>query len=412
MNNFTKVFRNTLFLFGSEIILKILGFFWTIFLARSLGVELFGRYSFVTAFISLFAFLPDLGIGIIVIRDIAKNKKNAAVLLGNSFAINVFFAFVTFILILVLAFFFRFSQEVLILTAVASITLFFSTIRSVGIFYFDGMEKMQYSAALNTLNTILLYLFALLLLALKTGIIGIFTGILLGTIVSLGSTWWITFKKGIIPKINFNLLIARHLIFDGLPLAIAAFASIIYSRIDTIILTRFLGERSAGIYNVATPFSFALIGLLNVPFMVALFPTLSRLSSESPKRFKRAFYKSMIFIALWSFPAVIGISIFAFLIPFIFGAKYAMAIGVLRVHIFMVPFSAFNALLYKILIVLGKQKTYLYISLIGAVLNVIFNIILIPRFYIVGAASAAVLTQLILFIIYFFVVNISFKKLS
>ena len=77
MNNFRLVFKNTFFLTLSELFLKVVGVIWVIFLAHSLTIAEYGKYTLVNSFVGIFAFLPDLGIGLIVIREIAKNRKKA-----------------------------------------------------------------------------------------------------------------------------------------------------------------------------------------------------------------------------------------------------------------------------------------------------------------------------------------------
>lgn len=406
MNNFNIVAKNTLFLTVSEIFLKSIGFFWVVFLAHSLSVDHYGRYSFVNSFIAIFSFLPDLGVGLIVIREIAKKREKAHIYLGNSFILNGFLALLTFLLILLTLLVSDYPSQTRMLIIIASITLFISTLRSVGIFFFDGIEKMQYSALLNSLNTLLIISFAVLSVILGFGLTGIFLGMLLGTIISLITTWTILIKKFVLPKFSLDFFLIKHLLWEGLPLGLAAFSSLIYTKIDTIILAHFLGERSVGIYNAATPFVFSLIQLLNVPFAIAVYPAFSRLEKEDNGRFMKALKKSLVFVASWSFPLAFLVSFLSpLIIPIVFGAKYDNAIPVLSILIFFVPFASLSAILYKVLIILNKQKIYLFISIAGAVINVILNFILIPKFFIFGAAYASVSTQLILFIIYISVVR-------
>lgn len=399
MNNFTIVFRNTLFLTLSEVFLKIIGFLWIVFLARSLSVELFGRYSFVNSFIAIFSFLPDLGVGLIVIREIAKKRNEASLYLGNSLILNGVLSIVTVLLILSAVFVLNYSSEVALLIGVASLTLFVSTLRSVGIFYFDGMERMNVSAVLNSTNSVLLIGGGLIGFLLAHTLQAVFIGMLVGTMISLMITW----ARVIIytfPKFSFDKALVKHLLFEGLPLGLASFAFMVYTRVDSVLLASLMGERSVGIYNSATPFVFSIIQLLNVPFVVALYPALSRLSTIGKDRFVSATKKSLLVIALWSFPAAIIILFFASIIPLIFGEKYQEAVPVLKVLIFFVPFASLSALLYKVLIVIGKQKIYLFVSLIGALFNVVLNLLLIPKYGLMGAAMSSVATQIALFLIY------------
>lgn len=378
----------------------VLGLVWVIFLARNLSVELFGTYNLVNAFISVFSFLPDLGVGIIVTREIAKNKKKADIFLGSSFFLNVSLAVITFLVILITSHILKYEILTQNLILIASFTLFFSTVRSVGIFYFDGMEKMNFSAVLNSLNTVFLIVFAAILYLKGFGLYGIFFGMLCGTIISLIITWSMTLKY-ITPKFVLHFQDIKQLLYEGFPLGLAAFSALIYTKIDSVMLAQYLGAKSVGIYSSATPFVQGLIGLLNVPFIVAVFPALSRLSVLDKDRLIAGIKKSLLIIALWSIPASILVSLSAFyIIPLIFGSKYNQAIPILQVLIFFVPFASLSALLYKVLIIFNKQYIYLLISIIGALVNIILNLYLIPKYAIYGAVYASLFTQVILFILY------------
>lgn len=300
--------------------------------------------------------------------------------------------------------FLQYPFEVRILIYLAALTLAISTIRSVGIFYFDGMEKMQYSASLNALNSLLLIAGGYIGWVVMYNLQGIFIGMLIGTLISTNITWIMVVKNHITPKISMNLTLIRHLLFEGLPLGLAAFAFTVYTRIDAVILNQLLGEYAVGIYSSATPFTFTLIQLLNVPFLVAVYPALARLSTEDTKRFSKAIKKSFVVILLWSIPATLLVALFAFMIPVMFGVKYTPAIDILRVLIFTVPFMSLSALLYKILIIHRKQKLYLIISIVGACINIGLNLLLIPLFNVMGEAFSAVITQGVLFAIYLIVV--------
>lgn len=395
-----KVARNTSFLFLSELALKIIGVLWVVYLARAFSVTQYGEYNLITSFIAIFSFLPDFGVGIIVIREIAADRKNSASYLGSSFILNGILATVTFLAVIFVAFVSGFSEQLIPLILISGITLVVSTIRSVAIFYFDGVEKMHYSAALNTINTILLIGCAVLGSALGFGLYGVFVGMLVGTVISLIISWTCLLRF-IRPTFLYDSKTIFYYLRQGAPLGIAALAALIYTHVDVLVLSKMLGDRAVGIYSAATPFTFGLIQLLSVPFVVAIFPALTRIEKESPTRFRRGFYKSLGVIALWSIPAAILGSILApVVIPLIFGQKYAQAIPILQILIFSVPFMAFSALLYKVLIIFKKQMWYLVVSVCGAGVDILLNILLIPLFHIYGAVYASILTQIILCLLY------------
>lgn len=405
MNNFQRVARNTTFLVLSEIFIKAIGFFYFIFLARSLSLDLFGRYNLITSVVTIFSFLPDMGIGLVVVREIAKKTYDTASLLGNTLLLSSIMSLVTILIVITFGLLAGFSKEVVFLLIVSSLTLLFSQIRSIPLFYFDGIERMGYSAILKALNSLSFVVFGTLGFILGFGLAGIITGFLIGSVISSLLTWIVFLAKKNKINLKFDKRIARHLVLGGLPLGIAAFSALIYSNIDSVILERLLSEKALGIYSSANKFGPTLIQLLNVPFVVAVYPALSRLSKEKPERFRKAILKSFVAVLLWSVPASIGVALFAGIIPIIFGERYNQGIPVLRVLIFIVPFASLSALLYKVLIVINKQNWYLIVSILGVLVNIALNLILIPKISIMGAAVAGVTTQAILFITYFFLVR-------
>lgn len=409
-NNMGKVARNTLYLTISEFVLKIVGVLWIVFLARSFSVPTYGEYNFIIAYIAIFSFLPDFGVGLIVIREIARDPKHAPEYIGNSFILNGILALVTFIVIAASGVVFGVPVQIYPLLVISAITLVLSTFRSVAIFYFDGTEKMQYSAVLNTLNTILLVICAVAGVALGFGLYGIFIGMLVGTVISLGISW-ATALGFVKPEFVYDRKTVIYYLKQGVPLGLAAFAALVYSHIDVLIMAKLIGNRAVGIYSAATPFTFGLIQLLNVPFIVAVFPALSRLHNEDTVRFKKGLIRGILFIILWSVPSAIVVSLGAGItIPLVFGTKYNLAIPFLRILIFSVPFMALSALLYKVLIVYKKQIWYLYVSIAAALINAFLNILLIQQFQIYGAVYAFIITQVVLLIVYSILVYILIRK--
>lgn len=400
MNNFKRVFKNTTFLILSEIFVKIIGFFYFVFLARNLSLDIFGRYNLVTSFITIFSFLPDIGIGLVVVREIAKKNYNTAFLLGNTFLITGFMSIVTIVVIMAVGALVGFSPEIIFLLFISSLTLLFSQIRSVPLFYFDGIESMGYSAILKALNSLFFILFGLGGYLLGFGLMGVVIGFLTGSIISFTITWMVFLLKKIKIIFKFDKKITKRLLRDGLPLGVAAFSSLVYGSIDGIMLERMLSENALGIYSSASKFGPTLIQLLNVPFLVAVYPALSRLSIENIDRFRKAIFKSLAVVLAWSVPASMSVALFAGIIPIIFGERYSSGIPILRVLIFFVPFAALSALLYKLLIVIQKQNLYLLISIVGVAINIFLNIIFIPRYQIMGAAISAVATQASLCLLY------------
>ncbi len=409
MKSFSVVLKNTAILTVSEVFLKILGFLWTVYLTHVLTVELFGRYNFVNAFIGILSFLPDLGVGLIVIREIAKKKESSSQFISGSLILTFILTTLTIGIILFSSNFLYHSKEVQLLVFLASATLLVSSMRSVFILYFEGIQNIKLTAIIHSLNSFLLILGGFIGYVFLHNIKDIFLGMLIGTLVGFLITFSIFLKIANL-RFVFNRRITKMLFLEGLPLGIASLSSLLYTQIDSVILNQLAGEKAVGIYNSASPFPLAIVQLLNVPFMVSLYPMLSKLSF-SQKNLTSAVKKSLLIILLWSIPCFLIIYLLApVIIPLIYGNRYNQAIQILQILIISVPFMSLSALLYKVLIILNKQHIYLRISILGAFLNVILNIILISRFSIIGASIGLILTHAFLFVLFSLFVYRYLKK--
>jgi len=99
MNTARRVAKNTALLLISQAIGKILHFILVIFVARYLGDVGFGKYSFAISFTMLFSVLVDMGLNILITREIARDKSKAGTYLGNALITKSILALVTFVVI-------------------------------------------------------------------------------------------------------------------------------------------------------------------------------------------------------------------------------------------------------------------------------------------------------------------------
>jgi PST family polysaccharide transporter len=98
-----------------------------------------------------------------------------------------------------------------------------------------------------------------------------------------------------------------------------------------------------------------------------------------------------MFIFLIIVSALITITVFSFseiIVALVFGTEFTPSVSVLRIYIWSLTGSSLLILINHYLILKNFQKMIIGISLCGVILNVILNIILIPRYGIEGAAWA------------------------
>ena len=93
--------KNTGWLFGSEIVNRILSFFLIVAMARYLGDIGLGIFAFATAYIGIFQIFSDFGISWYLIREVAKDKSKADAYFSNTLTIKLILATIIVIIAII-----------------------------------------------------------------------------------------------------------------------------------------------------------------------------------------------------------------------------------------------------------------------------------------------------------------------
>lgn len=187
----------------------------------------------------------------------------------------------------------------------------------------------------------------------------------------------------------------RELLLLGLPLIPAGMISYVQNSADRYMLSAFgfLGE--AGIYSVATRFPTIGLTLILVPFGQAVTPYLLKRYAQSPKAYaplqrvltSLACALSMVLAGLGGLAIVLAF-------PFIVGPGFQSALPV-TLLLFLNLWAASLAQSFAgPLLVLGRTRTTLKITFLSALLNILYNLLFIPKWLALGAAGATLLASI------------------
>ena len=99
MNTVQRIAKNTGILFSAQIIACILGFFYSIYMARYLGPVGFGVLSFAIALILIFGVFGDLGLSTLLTRELSKDKSLEEKYIGNFIPIKIILSILTYSLL-------------------------------------------------------------------------------------------------------------------------------------------------------------------------------------------------------------------------------------------------------------------------------------------------------------------------
>jgi len=385
---FRRYFLNTSWMFGEQVLRIIAGLFVGIYVARYLGPEQFGIYSYAIAFVALFGVIAKLGLDGIVVRDLVNHPEKRDTYLGTAFWLKLIGALLT---LATLAIAVRFTSND------ATTNLYIFIIASGLIFQsLEVVDSYFQSKVLSKYVSIAKLIQLALSSALKLYFIFIQADLFWFVLVSLMDQ--ITLALSLVfaywrQKIGvffwcFEVATAKAMLKNSWPLILSGIAIILYMRIDQIMIKEMLGDREVGLYSAAVRLSEAWY-FVPVIITTSLFPAIVNARKTDQelynKRLQRL-YSVMVYIAVG---VALPVTIMAEnIVMTLYGTHYQDAGTVLSIHIWAGLFVGLGVVNGQWFLAENLQYLATRNTLIGAAANVALNYMLIPIYGVTGAALA------------------------
>ena len=403
MSNAKIIVKNTAILFMSEVFNRFLSFLLVIFIARYLGNVGLGKYSFVFAFVGLFAIISDFGVSILMVRDVAKHKLQNEKYFRNILTLKLIFALITLALPFLIIQFLNRGKEIEISVLLASIatSLFYLSQPSRNLF--TAFEQQSYQAIYLVTERLIAFSLGILVLYLGYGLIALISVLVLSNLVSSIYAFAVTSNKFTKIKLEFDFSFIKKLLKKSIVFWFSLVFITIYFRIDTVMLSFMKGYEATGWYNAAYK---VIDALTFIPFLVitTVFPAMSRFHKESKDLLKLLYEKSFYYLFIIALPLAVGTTILAKrIIIFIFKGEFINSVAALQILIWALLFMFINYIAGYLLNSIEKQKLFTISVGITAVVNIILNFILIPLYSYIGASIATVISEILTFtMLYYF----------
>ena len=191
---------------------------------------------------------------------------------------------------------------------------------------------------------------------------------------------------------KFNGKLARQLLCKSWPLLFSAIASIIYLKIDIIMLGIMQSGEAVGVYAAAVRIS-ELFYFIPTIVTATLLPIIVRSTNLDAVTQNTRMQALFDVLSLYSFVSIIFILLIAdTLISFLFGENFIQAALIAKIHIFALIFVASGVARNKFLIANDHTIFIMIATIVGALSNVILNYFLIDRYSGIGAAISTVVS--------------------
>lgn len=394
---FMKYFKNTSWLFGERILKMGISFFVIILLTRYLGPENFGLLSYSQSFVGIFVAFATLGIDVILVRELTKDKEANDKLIGTAIILK----FIASIMAIAIIFFINTmieDKEAVLLTNIIAFTLLFQGINTIDT-YFQANVLSRFSVIVNIIAFTISSLVKLALIFYEAELIYFAYALVFDAmVIAMGYIYIYVKQKKSLISLRYDKQIAIYFLKNGWPLILVAMAAFIYTRTDQIMIKHLVDNEAVGNYAAAIRVSelFYFIPLL---ITQSVFPKIIEVKLKSEKEYFKLLEKLYKLLVWTAMPVSLGLFVFSdSIVSILYGEKYIEAASILNILAFAIVFNAIGSITTKILYAEHYEKKYLYRSILGVFVNIGLNFWLINLY---GASGAAVSTLMTLFTIYY-----------
>src|SRR5690554_2609025 len=389
-----KYLHNTLWIMGDKVTSIGVGFLVTVVVARYLGPEDFGVFSYAISVAALFAAAGHMGLSGLVVREIVKNPEERGVVLGTILALKFIGMLVGYFSLLGYAAFYEgFASVEFKVLAIAGAVLLFRPFDIVD-FWFQAFVKARYVTIARSTGLLAGSVLKISFVALGLSVFFfVAANLFQAVVVAIALLVMYGLKSELkISSWTFCWSKAKELFSQGWVIYLGSIFAVIYLKVDQVMLRWFEGSESVGIYAVAAQLSEAWY-FVPAAIVASFFPKLIKLREESEAQFNKRLQQlfDLLFI-LAACVAVIMTLLSEWLIFLFFGDHYAESANILVIHIWAAIFIFMRAAFSKWILIQNALIFSLVTQGLGALVNVVLNYFLIPEFGAQGAAYATLIS--------------------
>jgi len=392
-----KYAKNTIWALGEKVIRLLAQFVVGVMVARYLEPEKYGILQYAMAFVFIIGSFASLGLREITMRElVGVDYKTTQKIIGSAFFLRVFAALVAMLIIAAMTF--------VIVDSEVDETQLYIMIISLGVLFqsFDILESFFRARAESKYitygHTIAIFISSLVKIGLVIFDQDLFYFVLIFAFDNFGFLLpqiYYYIKKGFkVSEWSYDKPLAKKLFLNSYPLMLSAVMITIYASIDQLFIKLYLPFEELGYYSSSVKLLTAFY-FIPVAICAALFPRLVEAKDDAEQlKTRLVFLYSLIF---WLSVAIfLGLFFFSELIIVgIFSDKFAPAIPSLQVLSFSVTATFMGVATEQYLVVKNYTKISFYRTAAGAIANIILNIILIPKYGIIGAGLATIVSYYI-----------------
>ncbi len=397
MSTVRRVTKNALLLNIARIISTLGKFFLFIYIARILGQEVLGQFSFAIVFTSFFAIIISLGMDDYLVREVARDTGTAEKYLGNMFIMRLLLSALVFCAMVIVVNILNYPPDTRLVVYIFGGYVVFTSFSFLVRANFRAFERMGWCALLETTEALFTTIIGLILIFTGFGLIPICLTFLASSIVNAIIGYIVNRKEFTRLEPEFDFQFWKSVLIKATPFAVSSLF-LLYPQVDQILLASLKGADVVGkytaAYNIVTAFSPVFMN-----FMIAIVPLISKYFISSKNMLGFVYEKSVKYLLIIAFPISVGAMVLAGkIVGLLYGGSYKDSILALQIIAWNCVLLAMNRPSFYLLGAINRQGTSAVITIAALVLSICLNLIIIPHFSYIGSAIITLINGILVII--------------
>jgi O-antigen/teichoic acid export membrane protein len=367
-----------------------------------LGDVNLGKYEFIVTYTGFFALVGYLGTTSYIIKSTARDHSRVGALVLNGVMLKLAMSAGLTVLAFGLGALFGFSRQSFLLLGAACLLMAFRLINDILVAGLNGMERMARPAMWGVVAQYVGAALGLTMIVLDRGLVAYAYALVPAGAIPIVANLLSLRSQLRSSDSRIDLKLWKTIAIGGLPFLAWAAILFVFGSIDVVMLRPLAGNATVGWYTLALKWV-ALPVLIAGTVLTALFPALSASVVTDADRFSRVANKALMLVTFVGLPVAAGIAIVAEdMFEILYGLKFDNSVVLVQIIAFHIPIVAIDMVLGIILFASDRQRQWVLVGCVAAVLNPILNIFAIPytRDHFdngaIGAAITTVATEMVM----------------
>jgi O-antigen/teichoic acid export membrane protein len=391
-----RILANTAWRATAEIGSKLATLALVVVMARKLGETAFGVFTFGFAFATLVTALGGFGQDIVLIREVARDRRQLHRYFFNTLLLKSALAVPALLVSSAAAFALGVDDETRWVVLLLGLAVVAELLTMTCLAVFQAFEQLVYMPIVLVTQRAATAAVGIAALVAGAGVVAVSAIYAVAAGLAFVLAVALVYRRIERPRLSADPRFWWPLMRVAAPIGLAGVFGVILFRVDTAILASFEPERVVGEYGAAFRLFEATL-FLSWSVGTAVYPVLSRLTRESDPPLASVFDRALKLLIAVTLPLAVSAAVLGEpLVELIYGPAFDEAGSALALLAPAIAFYPVAHVAGVLLYARDRQVAMVVVHGLAAAANLLLNVALIASFSLDGAAVATSLTWLLL----------------